>query len=93
MPRMWWKRDRRDLDTRVKDLETDVKRLKLEWDDVLDKVFHRLNRLAKRERDALGVSPPTPPAEAGAAPASLSREQQLSLGRQRLLALRMNGLR
>jgi hypothetical protein len=56
-----WGRSKNSLETRVGALESDVKQLKLEWTDVLDKVLHRLQRQAKRDqREIQSLSqPPT----------------------------------
>ncbi len=45
-----------DLKSTVTRLERDIKLLRLEWDEVLDKVLHRLQRQNKRDRDALTLS-------------------------------------
>lgn len=39
---------------RLDQLEANLTQLRLEWTDVLDKVLHRLQRQAKRDRDAVG---------------------------------------
>ena len=43
-------RPENDLKTRVATLEKEITNLKLEWSDVLDKVLHRLQRQATRDR-------------------------------------------
>lgn len=44
---------RDDLVSRVEVLERRFTNLQLEWTEVLDKVLHRLQRQAKRDRDAV----------------------------------------
>lgn len=46
-----------DVLERLRRLESEVAQLRLEWTEVLDKVLHRLQRQAKRDRDALLTDP------------------------------------
>lgn len=46
-----------DVLERLRRLETEVASLRLEWTEVLDKVLHRLQRQAKRDRDAILTEP------------------------------------
>lgn len=41
-----------DLEARVATLETDFKRIRVEWDEVYDKIVRGRERARKRERDA-----------------------------------------
>ncbi len=68
------RRDAEDLGTlsrRVEDLETDRKKLRIEWDDVLDRLERIAGRLAKRtQRESALLTGPGP--QDGAAAAALS---------------------
>lgn len=71
-----------DVEARLRKLETDFVQLRLEWGEVLDKVLHRLQRVAKRDRDALRDSEPTGEANGGgpgtdASPPRISSKAQL----------------
>ena len=50
----WTKREPADDDliAQVAELKRQVTTLRLEWDEVLDKLLHRLQRQSKRDRDA-----------------------------------------
>lgn len=54
------------LETRLRRLETEVAALKLEWTELLDKVLHRLQRAAKRDRDAIASPSEAPQSINGA---------------------------
>lgn len=51
----------KDIENRVRDLEADLRRLRLEWEEVYDKVSAAVARHRKRDRDAekAASSPPT----------------------------------
>jgi hypothetical protein len=51
-----------DLKTRVDALERQFKSLQLEWVELSDKILHRLQRQAKRDRDAAATTATAPEA-------------------------------
>jgi len=59
-----------DLRARVQRLETDMTALRLEWTGVLDKVLHRLQRQAKRDRDAIAATTVEGPGTGNGSPAA-----------------------
>jgi hypothetical protein len=48
----FWNRRRTDHDERIAALESTVKLLRVEWEEVYDKMQNALARLRKRDRDA-----------------------------------------
>lgn len=57
-----------DLKARLSKLERTVTDLQLEWHDVMDKLLHRLQRQAKRDRDAAKAALETPGASVESTP-------------------------
>lgn len=91
-----WEPAKDDLETRVKRLETEVVELRLQWSEVLDKLLHRLQRQAKRDRDATAkaLDAPTSPVDQLTLPATevQGRADRLRAARARLSAMgRGNG--
>lgn len=73
-----------DLDGRVAKLERQMTALQLEWSEVVDKLLHRIQRQAKRDRDAAKAVLETP---SEAVPGSISPAQGMDRN-ARLAALR-----
>lgn len=74
---MFWNRPRTDetaLLQRVEALETQVKLLRVEWEEVYDKVSNALARARKRERDAEKPNAPHDEADPAAKRAALWRQ-------------------
>lgn len=87
-----------DLRGRIQTLETDVKLLRLEWTGVADKLLHRLQRQAKRDRDAIVAEPTVDAGKGNGAPAGpgdprAARALRKAELYERAAARRIGGLR
>ncbi len=78
-------REQRD---RVQDLESDCKHLRLEWEELYDKVRHQMSRMSKRSSAVLPSNGDQPPSEQPSEPFAdldpVSRSIMLRRGMQGL---------